>query len=138
MKKNLTNRYIDDTTARIENILRRTASYKDYVTLYDNMYGNVRLSALYNSESTYLMHDFTCLWIIQGQAMLTINGKEQMLISTTPNVEGRKIKEYRGVVFGEVINGIDFTKDFMMDCISIATIKKPTTAPCSQVMHSAN
>ena len=36
-----------------------------------------------------------------------------MLISTTPNVEGRKIKEYRGVVFGEVINGIDFTKDFM-------------------------
>ena len=41
------------------------------------------------------------------------NGKEQMLISTTPNVEGRKIKEYRGVVFGEVINGIDFTKDFM-------------------------
>ena len=79
MKKNLTNRYIDDTTARIENILRRTASYKDYVTLYDNMYGNVRLSALYNSESTYLMHDFTCLWIIQGQALLTINGKEQML-----------------------------------------------------------
>lgn len=35
-----------------------------------------------------------------------------MLISTTPNVEGRKIKEYRGVVFGEVVNGIDFTKDF--------------------------
>ena len=41
------------------------------------------------------------------------DGKEQMLLSTTSNVEGRKIKEYRGVVFGEVVNGIDFTKDFM-------------------------
>lgn len=36
-----------------------------------------------------------------------------MLLSTTPNIEGRNIKEYRGVVFGEIINGIDFTKDFM-------------------------
>ena len=120
MKKNLTNRYIDDTTARIENILRRTASYKDYVTLYDNMYGNVRLSALYNSESTYLMHDFTCLWIIQGQAMLTINGKEQMLDrKASPKTPLHRVLR-------------------TWDCISIATIKKPTTAPCSQVMHSAN
>ncbi len=36
-----------------------------------------------------------------------------MLISTTPSIEGREIKEYCGVVFGEVINGIDFAKDFM-------------------------
>jgi AraC-like DNA-binding protein/mannose-6-phosphate isomerase-like protein (cupin superfamily) len=79
MKKNLTNRYIDDTTSRVQSILRRAASYKDYVALFDNMYNNVRLSALYKPESTYLMHNFTCLWIIQGQALLTINGKEQLL-----------------------------------------------------------
>lgn len=35
-----------------------------------------------------------------------------MLISTTPSLEGKVIKEYRGVVFGEVISGIDFVKDF--------------------------
>lgn len=39
--------------------------------------------------------------------------KERMLLSTTPSIEGKTIKEYRGVVFGEVINGIDFTKDFI-------------------------
>ena len=36
-----------------------------------------------------------------------------MLLSTTSSIEGKTIKEYRGVVFGEVINGIDFYKDFM-------------------------
>lgn len=35
-----------------------------------------------------------------------------MVISTTSLLDGRKIKEYRGVVFGEVICGIDFVKDF--------------------------
>ena len=35
-----------------------------------------------------------------------------MLMSTTSTLEGKKIKEYRGIVFGEVINGINFTKDF--------------------------
>lgn len=35
-----------------------------------------------------------------------------MLLSTTSNIDGKKIKEYRGVVFGEVVNGIDFIKDF--------------------------
>ena len=35
-----------------------------------------------------------------------------MLISTTPSLEGKTIKEYRGVVFGEAINGINFMKDF--------------------------
>ena len=31
-----------------------------------------------------------------------------MIITTTPNVEGRKVVEYRGIVFGEVISGVDF------------------------------
>jgi uncharacterized protein YbjQ (UPF0145 family) len=34
-----------------------------------------------------------------------------MIVTTTPNIEGHKIKEYRGVVVGEVISGIDFIKD---------------------------
>lgn len=35
-----------------------------------------------------------------------------MIITTTPNIEGKTIKEYRGIVFGEVISGVDFIKDF--------------------------
>lgn len=35
-----------------------------------------------------------------------------MIITTTPTVEGRQIAEYHGVVFGEVITGINFVKDF--------------------------
>ena len=34
-----------------------------------------------------------------------------MIVTTTPNIEGHKILEYRGVVVGEVISGIDFIKD---------------------------
>lgn len=33
-------------------------------------------------------------------------------MSTTPTLEGRRIAEYRGVVFGEVITGVNFIKDF--------------------------
>ena len=35
-----------------------------------------------------------------------------MIISTTPTIEGKSIKEYKVVVFGETINGIYFIKDF--------------------------
>jgi Uncharacterized conserved protein len=35
-----------------------------------------------------------------------------MIVTTTPNVEGKKITEYRGLVVGEVISGVDFVKDF--------------------------
>ena len=35
-----------------------------------------------------------------------------MLISTTSSLEGKTIKEYRGVVFGEVINGVNYMRDF--------------------------
>ena len=35
-----------------------------------------------------------------------------MLVTTTPTVEGRKIVAYKGIVFGEVISGVDFIKDF--------------------------
>ena len=35
-----------------------------------------------------------------------------MILTTTPAVEGRNIAEYCGVVFGEVITGVNFIKDF--------------------------
>ena len=34
-----------------------------------------------------------------------------MIVTTTPNVEGKKITAYRGLVVGEVISGVDFVKD---------------------------
>ena len=36
-----------------------------------------------------------------------------MILTTTPTVEGRTIVEYKGVVFGEVIVGVNFLKDFV-------------------------
>lgn len=35
-----------------------------------------------------------------------------MIITTTPTIEGRKVIEYKGIVFGEVITGVNFLKDF--------------------------
>lgn len=35
-----------------------------------------------------------------------------MILTTTPTVEGRTIIEYKGIVFGEVITGVNFLKDF--------------------------
>lgn len=34
-----------------------------------------------------------------------------MILTTTPTIEGRSIVEYRGVVFGEVISGVNFIRD---------------------------
>ena len=34
--------------------------------------------------------------------------KAAMILTTTPTVEGRQIREYKGVVFGEVVNGVNF------------------------------
>jgi uncharacterized protein YbjQ (UPF0145 family) len=35
-----------------------------------------------------------------------------MIVTTTPSVEGRKIVDYKGIVFGEVVSGVNFIKDF--------------------------
>ncbi len=35
-----------------------------------------------------------------------------MILTTTPTVEGHIITEYKGVVFGEIISGVNFIKDF--------------------------
>ena len=34
-----------------------------------------------------------------------------MIITTTPSVEGRTVYEYKGIVFGEVVSGVDFVRD---------------------------
>lgn len=35
-----------------------------------------------------------------------------MILTTTPSVEGRTITQYHGIVFGEVISGVNVIKDF--------------------------
>jgi len=35
-----------------------------------------------------------------------------MITTTTPNVEGKRIVEYKGIIFGEVVSGVNFIKDF--------------------------
>ena len=35
-----------------------------------------------------------------------------MISTTTPYIEGKTVKEYKGIVFGEVISGVNFVKDF--------------------------
>ena len=35
-----------------------------------------------------------------------------MITTTTNTIEGKKIVEYRGIVFGEVVSGVNFIKDF--------------------------
>ncbi len=34
-----------------------------------------------------------------------------MIITTTPTIEGKRIVEYKGIVFGEVVSGVNVVKD---------------------------
>ena len=34
-----------------------------------------------------------------------------MIVTTTPEIEGKHITEYKGIVFGEVVSGVNFLKD---------------------------
>ena len=42
-----------------------------------------------------------------------------MIITTTPTVQGREIREYLGIVNGEIILGINFVKDFAASLTNI-------------------
>ena len=42
-----------------------------------------------------------------------------MIITTTPSVEGKKNVEYKGIVFGEVISGVNMVKDMMAGLTNI-------------------
>ena len=35
-----------------------------------------------------------------------------MILTTTPTIEGKQITNYQGIVFGEVISGVNLFKDF--------------------------
>lgn len=35
-----------------------------------------------------------------------------MIVTTTPQIQGKEIVVYKGIVFGEVVAGVDFMKDF--------------------------
>jgi uncharacterized protein YbjQ (UPF0145 family) len=47
-----------------------------------------------------------------------------MIITTTPNIEGKKITEYKGIVFGEVITGVNFIKDFAAGLTNFYKLEK--------------
>ncbi|MCT8516668.1 YbjQ family protein [Glaesserella parasuis] len=36
-----------------------------------------------------------------------------MIITTTPNIENHQLVEYKGLVFGEVVSGANFIRDFL-------------------------
>ena len=42
-----------------------------------------------------------------------------MIVTTTQSVEGRKIVEYKGIVFGEVISGVNMVEDMMAGLTNI-------------------
>ena len=31
-----------------------------------------------------------------------------MITTTTPSIDGKRIVEYKGIVFGEIVSGVDF------------------------------
>ena len=35
-----------------------------------------------------------------------------MILTTTPTIQDKKVMEYKGIVFGEVISGVNVIKDF--------------------------
>lgn len=42
-----------------------------------------------------------------------------MIVTTTPKIEGRQIVEYKGLVFGEVIAGVNIVKDIFASITDI-------------------
>ncbi len=42
-----------------------------------------------------------------------------MIVTTTNGIEGKKIVEYKGIVFGEVISGVNMVKDIMAGLTNI-------------------
>ena len=46
-----------------------------------------------------------------GMYNVSAQGGKNMIITTTTSVEGKNIVEYKGIVFGEVISGVNFLRD---------------------------
>ena len=49
--------------------------------------------------------------IENGTAKGEKQGEDFMITTTTPSVEGKRIVEYKGIVFGEVVSGVNFVRD---------------------------
>lgn len=60
--------------------------------------------------------------------------KTNMILSTTPTIEGRTIREYKGVVTGETIIGANILKDFFA---GIRDIVGGRTASYEKVLREA-
>ena len=41
-----------------------------------------------------------------------------MITTTTPTIQGKEIIEYKGIVFGEVVAGVDFIKILQQDLLN--------------------
>ena len=57
-----------------------------------------------------------------------------MIITTTPQIEGHSVKEYKGVVTGETIIGANFVKDF---CASIRDVIGGRSGSYEKVLREA-
>ncbi len=57
-----------------------------------------------------------------------------MILSTTPQIEGHTIREYKGIVTGETIIGANFVKDFFA---GIRDIVGGRSASYEQVLREA-
>ena len=56
-----------------------------------------------------------------------------MILSTTPQIEGHTIREYKGIVTGETIIGANMFKDLfagIRDALMRRCFPKPRTLPC--------
>lgn len=58
------------------------------------------------------MQLFVILFRLYGKEINIHYKREIMILSTTPQIEGRPIREYKGVVTGETIIGANVIKDF--------------------------
>ena len=56
---------------------------------------------------------YKSLAIMNQNILLSIREDTIMIITTTMNIENKPVQEYKGIVFGEVVEGRNFVKDFM-------------------------
>ena len=59
-----------------------------------------------------------------------------MIVTTTPNVEGRKIVDYRGIVVGEAIMGANIVRDFFAQITDVVGGRTLMRASCARRVKS--
>ena len=67
---------------------------------------------MYSLNKIALLSDYPCIYekkVVPLQGEITFN---IMIITTTQSIQGHTIREYKGLVSGEVIFGLNFVKDF--------------------------